>query len=44
MMEGMKGVNWQLFATTFASWVGTMVVMGVGVSALFAQGIYAPHS
>lgn len=44
MLEGVKGVNWKLFATTFASWVSTMVVMGVGVSALFAQGIYAPHS
>lgn len=44
LMEGTKGVNWKLFATTFSSWIMTMVVMGVGVSAMFAQGIYAPHT
>lgn len=43
LMEGLQGVHWKLFATTFISWVSTMAVMGVGVSALFSQGIYAPH-
>jgi solute carrier family 20 (sodium-dependent phosphate transporter) len=44
LMEGVKGVNWKLFATTFGSWIATMIVMGVGVSAIFSQGIYAPHA
>jgi solute carrier family 20 (sodium-dependent phosphate transporter) len=43
LMEGVQGVNWRLFATTFASWICTMLVMGGGTAALFAQGIYAPH-
>lgn len=43
LMEGVRGVNWKLFGATFFSWIGTMFVMGVGTSALFSQGVYAPH-
>lgn len=43
-MEGVQGVNWKLFGKTFISWVSTMFVMGIGVSALFAQGVYSPHA
>lgn len=43
MMEGLQGVNWKLFGTTFFSWISTMFVMGLGTAGLFAQGIYAPH-
>lgn len=42
LLEGAAGVNWKQFARQFASWVGTLAVVGLGVAALFAQGIYAP--
>ena len=32
-----KGVNWRLFAMQFASWVMTLIVVGLGVAAVFAQ-------
>lgn len=35
--RGGRGVNWRLFAKQFASWVMTLVVVGLGVAALFAQ-------
>jgi len=42
-VEGLKGVNWRFFATTVLSWINTMFFIGLGVGAIFAQGIYAPH-
>eukprot|EP00879_Flechtneria_rotunda_P006676 GHRR01007016.1.p1 GENE.GHRR01007016.1~~GHRR01007016.1.p1 ORF type:complete len:614 (+),score=157.23 GHRR01007016.1:344-2185(+) len=43
LLEGVSsGVNWKLFAKQFASWVATLFVVGLGVAALFAQGIYTP--
>jgi sodium-dependent phosphate transporter len=42
-VEGLKGVNWRFFATTVLSWINTMFFIGLGVGAVFAQGIYAPH-
>jgi sodium-dependent phosphate transporter len=42
MVEGMGGVNWKFFAKTFASWVATLFVMGVGTGLLFTQGHTAP--
>lgn len=42
-MEGIRtGVNWKLFAQQFASWAATLFVVGLGVAAVFAQGIYSP--
>jgi sodium-dependent phosphate transporter len=43
LLEGIRGgVNWKLFAQQFASWVATLFVVGLGVAAVFAQGIYSP--
>jgi len=42
IVEGMGGVNWKFFAQTFASWVVTMFVMGLGTALLFSQGHNAP--
>lgn len=42
LLEGTEGVNWKQFAKQFASWVGTLAIVGLGVAALFAQGVYAP--
>jgi sodium-dependent phosphate transporter len=42
LLEGAAGVNWRQFARQFASWVATLVVVGLAVAALFAQGVYAP--
>lgn len=43
LMEGIRtGVNWKLFAQQFASWAATLFVVGLGVAAVFAQGIYSP--
>jgi sodium-dependent phosphate transporter len=43
LCEGIaKGVNWKLFGKQFASWVSTLFVVGLGVAAVFAQGIYSP--
>lgn len=43
LSEGMKGVNWRFFGQTVLSWVNTMFFIGIGVAAVFSQGIYAPH-
>lgn len=43
LAEGMKGVNWRFFGATVFSWVNTMFFIGIGVAAVFSQGIYAPH-
>ena len=43
LSEGLKGVNWKFFGQTVLSWVNTMFFIGLGVGAVFAQGIYAPH-
>jgi sodium-dependent phosphate transporter len=43
LAEGVKGVNWRFLGLTVFSWVNTMFVIGMGVAAVFAQGIYAPH-
>ena len=42
LVEGVNGVNWKLFSQTFASWVLTLFIMGIGTAALFAQGHAAP--
>jgi sodium-dependent phosphate transporter len=43
LMEGFsKGVNWKLFGKQFLSWVATLFVVGLGVAAVFAQGVYSP--
>jgi sodium-dependent phosphate transporter len=42
LMEGSGGVNWRQFGKQFASWVSTLFVVGLGVGALFAQGVYSP--
>ncbi|KAL2629279.1 hypothetical protein R1flu_013965 [Riccia fluitans] len=42
LLEGVKGVNWTLFVKQFLSWVSTLVVIGLFVSAIFAQGVYSP--
>lgn len=42
LLEGTAGVNWKQFARQFASWVCTLAVVGLGVAALFSQGVYAP--
>eukprot|EP00775_Hariotina_reticulata_P012767 gene12767-12895_t len=43
LCEGIaKGVNWKMFGKQFASWVSTLFVVGLGVAAVFAQGIYSP--
>lgn len=42
LMEGRNGVNWKHFAKTFASWVATLVLVGLVSAALFAQGAFAP--
>jgi sodium-dependent phosphate transporter len=42
LLEGTEGVNWKQFGKQFLSWVGTLAVVGLGVAALFAQGVYAP--
>jgi phosphate/sulfate permease len=42
LCEGASGVNWTYFGKTFASWIVTMFVMGVGVGLLFTQGHTAP--
>jgi len=43
LAEGIKGVNWRFFGQTVLSWVNTMFFIGIGVAAVFSQGIYAPH-
>lgn len=43
LCEGIaRGVNWKHFGKQFASWVATLFVVGLGVAAIFAQGIYTP--
>ncbi|KAG6552739.1 hypothetical protein Mapa_005686 [Marchantia paleacea] len=42
LLEGAKGVNWTQFLKQFASWVSTLVVIGLAVAAVFSQGVYAP--
>ncbi|KAI5056829.1 hypothetical protein GOP47_0028647 [Adiantum capillus-veneris] len=42
IMEGLKGVNWKVFAEQFASWVSTLVVIGMVTAAVFSQGVYSP--
>nr|WNH14451.1 phosphate transporter B 1;1 [Pteris vittata] len=42
IMEGIKGVNWKVFGEQFASWVSTLVVIGLCTAAVFSQGVYAP--
>lgn len=42
LLEGTEGVNWKQFGRQFLSWVCTLGVVGLGVAALFAQGVYAP--
>nr|WNH14450.1 phosphate transporter B 1;2 [Pteris vittata] len=42
IMEGIKGVNWKVFGEQFASWVSTLVVIGLCTAALFSQGVYSP--
>jgi sodium-dependent phosphate transporter len=43
LCEGVaKGVNWRHFGKQFASWAATLFVVGFGVAAIFAQGIYSP--
>ena len=41
--RGGKGVNWRLFAQQFASWVMTLVVVGLGVAAVYAQVCPTPN-
>lgn len=38
IMEGLHGVNWKVFGEQFASWVSTLVVIGLCTAALFSQG------
>ncbi|MCO5610642.1 hypothetical protein L7F22_064881 [Adiantum nelumboides] len=42
VMEGLTGVNWKVFAEQFASWVSTLVVIGLVTAAVFSQGVYSP--
>ncbi|KAL2629285.1 hypothetical protein R1flu_013971 [Riccia fluitans] len=42
LLEGAKGVNWNQFLKQFASWVSTLLVIGLAVAAVFSQGVYAP--
>lgn len=42
LLEGKAGVNWTFFAKTFASWIATLVVVGLSTAALFAQAVFAP--
>jgi len=40
--EGAKGVNWKFLGKTFTGWVFTLIIVGLGSAALFAQGAFAP--
>nr|WNH14453.1 phosphate transporter B 1;1 [Pteris cretica] len=42
IMEGIGGVNWKVFGEQFASWVSTLVVIGLCTAAIFSQGVYSP--
>ncbi|GFR47206.1 hypothetical protein Agub_g8886 [Astrephomene gubernaculifera] len=42
MLEGKMGVNWWFLLRQFASWVATLLVVGLCTAALFAQGVFAP--
>jgi sodium-dependent phosphate transporter len=42
MLAMSAGVNWRFFAQTFASWVGTLFIVGLSTAALFSAGVYAP--
>jgi hypothetical protein len=42
VFEGSKGINFRLLGMTAMSWIWTMVVMGLGTSLIFSQGIYTP--
>jgi sodium-dependent phosphate transporter len=42
LMDGVKGVNWMIFARQFASWVATLFCVGLFTAAIFAQGVYSP--
>ncbi|GLC32995.1 hypothetical protein PLESTB_000382400 [Pleodorina starrii] len=44
MMEGKSGVNWMFLVRQFASWIATLVLVGLSTAALFAQGVYAPSA
>ena len=38
VMEGLTGVNWKQFIEQFASWVLTLLLIGVCTAAVFSQG------
>ncbi len=43
MLENIKtGVNWKLFAKTFAAWIFTLIITGLMSALFFSQGIYSP--
>lgn len=44
MCEGIMGVNWKFFVKQFATWMGTLLVVGLGSAAIFAQGVYSPSA
>ncbi len=44
LLEGIMGVNWLFFVKQFATWVGTLCVVGLASAAIFAQGVYAPSA
>lgn len=42
LLEGSKGVNWNIVGKTVAGWLLTCVVVGFSAAVLTAQGAYAP--
>ncbi|BFI29884.1 solute carrier family 20 (sodium-dependent phosphate transporter) [Marchantia polymorpha subsp. ruderalis] len=44
MVEGLGGVNWKQFFIQVVGWALSTLVVGLTVSALFAQGLYAPSA
>ncbi|EFJ43878.1 hypothetical protein VOLCADRAFT_76547 [Volvox carteri f. nagariensis] len=42
ILEGKSGVNWMFLLRQFASWIATLVIVGLSTAALFAQGVFSP--
>ncbi len=42
LMEGSKGLDWNILLKTCVGWVATLVIVGGITALLFAQGIHAP--
>mgnify|MGYP001997560802 CR=1 FL=1 len=42
LMEGRRGLDWNILLKTCAGWVATLVIVGGITALMFAQGIHAP--